>query len=72
MSLTWGDVWTGRKSGQLLNMTDKKTHGEHEQAASVLIPLDAEEAMLALQRFRRTGAGEAPFVPQADRGRRRL
>ncbi len=47
-------------------MSQDDGHSEREQKASVLIPLDAEEAMLALQRFRRTGAGEAPFVPPAD------
>jgi hypothetical protein len=51
-------------------MADNETHVEREQKASVLIPLDAEEAMLALQRFRRTGAGEAPFVLQAEAHRR--
>jgi hypothetical protein len=51
-------------------MTENDGRGEREQKASVLIPLDAEEAMLALQRFRRTGAGEAPFVVAPDlRGR---
>jgi hypothetical protein len=50
-------------------MADNENHSKREQAASVLIPLDAEEAMLALQRFRRTGAGEAPFlVPPELRG----
>ncbi len=43
-------------------MADNDNHSKREQVASVLIPLDAEEAMLALQRFRRTGAGEAPFL----------
>jgi len=47
-------------------MTDNESRGEREQKASVLIPLDAEEAMRALQRFRRTGAGEAPFELQAE------
>jgi hypothetical protein len=51
-------------------MTDNNSLSKREQDASVLIPLDAEEAMLALQRFRRTGAGEAPFVLQADAPRR--
>jgi len=51
-------------------MTDNESRGEREQQASILIPLDAEEAMLALQRFRRTGAGEAPFVLQAESQRR--
>jgi hypothetical protein len=47
-------------------MVDDTLRGEREQKPSVLIPLDAEEAMLALQRFRRTGAGEAPFVAQPE------
>jgi len=51
-------------------MTENDGRGEREQKASMLIPLDAEEAMLALQRFRRTGAGEAPFVVPSDVRRR--
>jgi hypothetical protein len=51
-------------------MPDNERHAESEPKASVLIPLDAEEAMLALQRFRRTGAGEAPFVLAPDTARR--
>lgn len=47
-------------------MTENDGRGEREQKASVLIPLDAEEALLALQRFRRTGAGEAPSIVPAD------
>jgi hypothetical protein len=47
-------------------MTDNDGRGAQEQKASVLIPLDDEEALRALQRFRRTGAGEAPFVVPAD------
>jgi hypothetical protein len=42
-------------------MAENDIRKAREQQPSVLIPLDAEEAMLALQRFRRTGAGEAPF-----------
>jgi hypothetical protein len=58
------------KWGICQGMTENDGRDESEQKASVLIPLDAEEAMLALQRFRRTGAGEAPFVvPQDLRGR---
>jgi hypothetical protein len=56
--------------GNSQDMTETDGRGEREQKASLLIPLDAEEALLALQRFRRTGAGEAPFVvPQDLRGR---
>ncbi len=47
-------------------MVDNETRIAAQPKPSVLIPLDAEEAMLALQRFRRTGAGEAPFVLQAE------
>jgi hypothetical protein len=51
-------------------MADNEIPTFRDQKPSVLIPLDAEEAMLALQRFRRTGAGEAPFVPLAEVQRR--
>ncbi len=51
-------------------MADNDIPRASEPKPSVLIPLDAEEAMLALQRFRRTGAGEAPFVLQAEAYRR--
>jgi hypothetical protein len=53
-------------------MADNDNRFTREQKPSVLIPLDAEEAMLALQRFRRTGAGEAPFVLQAESHGRQL
>jgi hypothetical protein len=51
-------------------MPDSEIRIAREQKPSVLIPLDAEEAMLALQRFRRTGAGEPPFVPLVEAQRR--
>jgi len=47
-------------------MPENESRNKREREASILIPLDAEEAMLALQSFRRTGAGEAPFVLQAE------
>ena len=47
-------------------MPDNDSRTKQQREASILIPLDAEEAMLALQSFRRTGAGEAPFVLQAE------
>ncbi len=58
--------------GQTHHMADNDNRFTREQKPSVLIPLDAEEAMLALQRFRRTGAGEAPFVLQAESHGRQL
>jgi hypothetical protein len=51
-------------------MPDNDSRVKREHESPVLIPLDAEEAMLALQSFRRTGAGEAPFVLQAEAHRR--
>jgi len=52
-------------------MADSTSLGKPEHRVSLLIPLDADEALLALQRFRRTGAGEAPFVLEGE-SRRRL
>jgi hypothetical protein len=47
-------------------MIDSERSSERNQKTSVLIPLDAEEALLALQGFRRTGAGELPFTVAPD------